>query len=528
MKAKTVIFSLVIILLFAVSPSFPVTQYQGNDIYVTGDGGYLDGWNPGGSSTYKLEDEGASGDAVADDGVFSRTISIPQDGSTSGTFYWKAAANGWIWECPASMISSRMSTKYWGSIPQDVTFYFNSNDLNDGWRPDHAAGDKGILNCSLNPFLSASGVYRAVGNWQDEIGDSGDWNFSSSITIMHDDGLNGDDTASDGIYSFQTTGIPPGSYMYKVGIDGSDDPQVNQGGLMQGTAGFDYGFTVLDSTDVITFKLNIDNSAYKAGRITVHNNNPLVNPGPPFYATSSSDDWTTQLNVDSQLYDDATHGDAFAGDNIYSRIFTVATPGEHLFRLKQGIGPYYPDSGDYPFVTTAANQQVRVQFDTNQYTDTDFQPDTRFPFVNIAAVKTQSRIQAVGDWQTEFGGSDWTPDDDNFLLSDDASAPDGNPGDLIYSRIFGPSFFGSTTFALKVVGEGGWTYQFGGTGEGYTKSGNNDNMSFTTDSGGSFTAFADTVTGRAGAGSVPPQRPNTIYTPLTPATGANGAWTFYE
>ncbi|MBS3767631.1 MAG: T9SS type A sorting domain-containing protein [Candidatus Cloacimonetes bacterium] len=54
----------------------------------------------------------------------------------------------------------------------------------------------------------------AVGDFLSEIGGT-DWNEQTTLTQMNDDGLEGDETAGDGIYTFMTT-MPEGNYEYKI------------------------------------------------------------------------------------------------------------------------------------------------------------------------------------------------------------------------------------------------------------------------------------------------------------------------
>jgi len=54
----------------------------------------------------------------------------------------------------------------------------------------------------------------AVGDFLSEIGGT-DWNEQTTLTQMNDEGMEGDETAGDGIYTFMAT-LPEGNYGYKI------------------------------------------------------------------------------------------------------------------------------------------------------------------------------------------------------------------------------------------------------------------------------------------------------------------------
>lgn len=71
-----------------------------------------------------------------------------------------------------------------------------------------------------------------VGNFLSELGGS-DWNETTSITHMNDDGVDGDITANDGIFSYKKQ-IPAGSYEFKIALNNNWD---------QNTSGVDFSFS---------------------------------------------------------------------------------------------------------------------------------------------------------------------------------------------------------------------------------------------------------------------------------------------
>ncbi len=84
---------------------------------------------------------------------------------------------------------------------QDVTFFANC-----GVYTGARNGDEFIFNTPNLPLVT--------GSFLSELGDT-DWSLSTNLSLMHDDGLNGDMDADDGVYSWEQT-IPGGSYQYKI------------------------------------------------------------------------------------------------------------------------------------------------------------------------------------------------------------------------------------------------------------------------------------------------------------------------
>jgi hypothetical protein len=168
--------------------------------------GDFNGWNNAGNQLY---DDGTNGDLVAGDGIFSADITI----STPGRYEWKVTAWGsWATTFPVPGNCWVLTT-----LPnQVVKFTFNTNTLADIWQPNN-----NILNANDMPANNIVAV-----------GDLQGWN-NSGPQIMHDDGLDGDWLAGDGIYCWHTVVATPGTYYWKAVISGtwdawgSDDRGVN-------------------------------------------------------------------------------------------------------------------------------------------------------------------------------------------------------------------------------------------------------------------------------------------------------------
>jgi len=500
--------------------------FNGVNIFATGDNPPLDGFSPSSSATLQLMNDGTGGDAVTSDGVWSRDFTAGAAGSRPDQLQqWKVASAGFS---PVSIPGGTDNgyLKVTPGVP--VKFIFDTRKLNDGWTPDGVKDTSGYLYTIPSPVPAGSNVtsVTAVGSFQSELGGS-DWNAGGTEVRLKDDGLvgtDGDTTASDGIYTAKATGIPAGAYDFKIIINGPTtafDRQISAAGFA--TGGNNLQMNVIAPTDVITIQADC-----VKGRVKVTNSNPAASPGPPWYATSLA--WGTGLDSTTIMYDNGTNGDAVAGDGVYARKFTVAQVQTQdtttaTVKVRQGIGPAYPGTGDgYPFHTTAINQSVLVQFDTNTIAD-GYTPNTRYVWTDPASRRVATYVQAVGDFQVDFGGgADWNAGDPFFQLGDAGATGDVTAGDLIFAKTFaGPA---ETTKNWKAVGQNGSfaPVQYGGTGDGVTYNGNNPNVPMV--SPANPTLQVDSVTGRVGISASKPTPPANN-TRDRSATAGIGDWTLY-
>jgi glycosidase len=86
----------------------------------------------------------------------------------------------------------------------------------------------------------------APGSFQSELGCSGDWDPGCLRSWLQD-------PDEDGVYTFETTSIPPGSYFAKVAINESWDENYGQGGAQNGA---DIPFNVSSDNQKVTFSYN--------------------------------------------------------------------------------------------------------------------------------------------------------------------------------------------------------------------------------------------------------------------------------
>lgn len=475
-------------------------QFNGVDIFATGENPPLDGFSPGNTPGLQLRDDGTNGDATPDDGIYSVDFQIaPNTEVVEGQrFQWKVASSGF------APVSYPFGTDNGFSrfLPGNMKFVFDTQPKADGFNPDpNGSNILGILYTIPSPVLPTDAV-RLAGSFGSELGGN-DWTNDDDLTRMLDDGTGDDETAGDGIYTFSFTGVPAGGYEFKIVLNANWDLQVSAIGFA--TGGSNIALNVAAATDNI--KILFDSNT---GRVKIENDNPLVNPGPPFYGTSAA--WSEQLGAATQLYDDGTNGDVTANDGIHSRVFTTVDSGQMNAQVKQGQGPSYPESGGYPMNIATTGQLVLLQFDTNSMTD-GYSPATRYMWTDPASRYLVSAVQAVGSFQDEFGGAEWDANDPNFNLSDAGTEGDLTAADMLFGKDF-IAFAGVSGAQYKAVIPPGWDFQFGGAGNGFTRNGNNPAITFTATAGQTANFQVDAITGRIAAfvntTPVAPSRPASI------------------
>jgi hypothetical protein len=469
-------------------------QFEGEDIFVRGAGPPLPvDW--GTDPSQQLLNDGTGGDQTAADTIWSRNIALAA-GSTTMPVRWKMGAADWSPEYPQgdnSFIRPDLS----GGV---VKYVFDTTQYGDGFVPDPNGGSqKGIVYTIPKPVYTTDTV-RVVGDFISEIG-GGSWDQASAQGDMNDNGTGGDATAGDGIYTLSVTGLSPGVKNYKVMISPqiySWDCQINTGGFLGFGAGGNLQFTVLASSDNI--KIQADTNK---GRTKVTNDNPAVNPGPPFFGTSSL--WSTSIGAATQLYDNGTNGDVTSGDGIHSRVFTAnAAATTATVRILQGVGPSYPGSGGYPLGNIVNGQKVLVQFDTNVLAD-GYSPNTRYVWTDPASRRNAPYVQPVGLLVDLGGAGDWDINATAFALNDTGATGDVAAGDGIFGGTFACGAINNRGW--KAIGlQGSWDYQFGGAGDGSTYQGNNPTVNITVPAG-SVTFQVDAASGRIGIGATLPTRP---------------------
>lgn len=508
---KTVVFAFAAALAL-VAGTAPAQYYVTGDfttpVYSPGTG------TAGGGTAADLAgfDDGSHGDAVSGDGIFTTTVS----GLTPGLeFNWKWATAGFGSSTPDCGFDN---AKFTVPASGTVKFFRDTNVQGDGFVPENGVAPTNVgipYHDALDEVFAAATVIEAVGNFQ-----STPFDVNGSDTVVLTDTGNGDPSGN-GIYVGTGTGYSVGAKEFKVVLNNAfNNPGSMSNGGYAGGCG-NLNFTVLDPSNTIIFTVNAN-----TGRTRAFNSAAV--PGPPFFAQSTA--WGEGFGSTENL--------GVAVDNVYRKAFAVATPGDYSVRVRQGSGPSFPDTGNYPFTTTSAGQVVLVVFDKNVYSDS-YYPQTEIVAVVDAATKaplnTFSYVQPVGQWQSNFGATDYNADvaamagfdDGNTATNGDVTAGDG----VFAVKLTELDNQANSNEALKAVGrrqgtsDTGYTIQLGGPDDGLTINGNNSQSQISYTALQTLTFQMDTVTGRVGIGATKPQRA-AVLDPSNPASATS--WDLYN
>ncbi|MBZ0198979.1 MAG: T9SS type A sorting domain-containing protein [Ignavibacteriaceae bacterium] len=227
----------VLVLLFALSSVYAQPYYLAGD---------FQGWS---NNTTPMYDDGTNGDLVAGDGIYSREFSV----ATADYHAWKVTDGTWNTTWPAAN-----SWFHSTSAPQTVLFTFNTNLQNDVWFPTQNI---------VNTNETKPTALVAVGDWQSEAGETGDWINNSIITAMSDDGQNGDWAANDGVFCYHVNTLPAGSWIGKAVVSGTWHSWGKDG---RSEDGQNVDFATTTANQNVYFYVNTN-----TGRITIQLNTPI-------------------------------------------------------------------------------------------------------------------------------------------------------------------------------------------------------------------------------------------------------------
>lgn len=345
-------------------------------------------------------------------GIYSLTTTI----ATQGSHKW------WLLSISASTtiavppnVPSSWSWILTTTVNQQVTFYANFNK-DATWSPEstHIYTTANVSTTSAFGF-NGGPRYVAVGidTW---FGDTSDNDYlqtypsTSAKLLMHDDGLNGDKVAGDGIYSVQ---VPMSNYALTTSETRSYRvvSNYNTSSATLETIGCDvnsqtnWGFAYKGSTLPITVVFSSDTILLECdtlqGRIrATHSGSSSA----PWYALGDLSGLIPSDTV-NRMYDDGTHGDPTAGDGKYSiTVNATFSTNTHWVNVINEFNQRHPsdasNSGSWFAGTTGQN--VVITFDTNTYTD-GFLPYTNFAYTTDTSTIGAHVYCVVGDLSTFFG-----------------------------------------------------------------------------------------------------------------------------
>jgi len=405
--------------------------------------GEINGWN---NSSDPMYDDGTHGDLLALDGVYSLMFTI----ASPGTYQWKAVECGnWGNTHPAA--NSWVTTS---AANQVVTFMLDTNDYsaNEG-----------------KPLLPTANIVNVAGDSLPTsftaVGDFQGWNNADPNTLLTDMGK--------GYYRLVYTVPTAGSYIAKVVSTGTWNAF---GGDGRSTDAANIGFTTTTADQQVVFLLD----SY-AGRLIIE---PTDSLSGTWCAAGAFNGWSASA---TPLYDDGTNGDLLGGDGIFTTDVTVPEPGRSEWKVTNCTWDVsFPTTGNSWLNTSAADQVVKLSFDTNDHS-ADAGLDM-LPAVNILhAWDSSSTFTVVGDFQ---GWNNANPVTAMTDLGHDLYRLDA-------------SFATAGNYAYKVVTTGLWD----AIGQD-NRSVNADNIPFTTNNDGDIVPFLlDYRSGRVGVFPPPAGEP---------------------
>ncbi len=341
--------------------------------------GSFQGWN---NSSHALADDGANGDAIPGDGVFSLSAAIAEP----GRYEFKAVECGnWSRVYPAANAWFETS-----AANQQVVFSFDVNTyataaalpLSD-WLP--------ASNIVQIRGDTAPAAITAVGDWQ-----ATSWTNNDPATALTNLGRG---------RFFGAFVIPAaGNYNGKAVKTGSWDGFGADG---RSADAKNIAFVTTTANQTVYFLLDL---FYNQVSVRVAKAPAAGN----WCAAGSFQGWN---NSSHALTDDGSNGDLIAGDGVFARDIVVADAGRYEFKAVEcgNWSKTYPSNNAW-FHTAAANQTVKISFDTNTYgvgaagvTQAFLVPNTNI--VNVGGDSSLDSFTIVGDFQG------WNNADPNTLMT---------------------------------------------------------------------------------------------------------------
>ncbi|KAA3665386.1 MAG: hypothetical protein DWQ04_00880, partial [Chloroflexi bacterium] len=362
-------------------------------------------WQPDCANTHLTE--------IGND-VWRAEFTIP-----AGSWEYKAALNDtWDVSYPGANILLDLG------VETAVRFYYDdkTNDVLD----------------SVNDIVAV-----AAGTLQSQLGCAGDWQPACVNTLLTD-------VDGDGIYTFATTGLPVGSYEFKVALDEAWDTSY---------PGSNVPFTTTATDEVVTISWDSTTTD-----VSVSVEAPLP-PGPASVAIAGSlqdelgcpGDWQPDCANSELIYD--------AVDDVWQATFNLPVGA---FEYKAALN----DTWDENYGANAQLNGANIPLSLAAVSDVKFYYDHKSHWVtdNVNAVIAT----AAGSFQDELGcPGDWQPDCLQSWLQD-------VDGDGVYTLTTSQLPAGSYEF--KVALDEAWTTSYPGANVPFTLAADNDPVTFTYDS----------------------------------------------
>jgi glucoamylase len=288
-------------------------------------------WDPACAATHLAYD--------ASDDVWQKTVPLP-----AGSYEYKAALND-AWDENYGLHAAPGGANVPLALPAagNVKFYY---DHKTHWITDNVG----------------STIAAAVGDFQSELGCPGDWQPDCLRSWLED--LDGD-----GVYTFETTALPAGSYQAKVALNESWDVNYGKDGVANGD---NIAFSVPAAGTKVTFSWN---STTHVLTITV----PIVSGALSHFDLARKDCLGTARNTTSKVWYTVANGSL--SDVYYPTVDNtnletlqyVVTDGSTFTDLQARDMTYsvdaLPESGGMACRVTATAKSGKYRIETQYVTD---------------------------------------------------------------------------------------------------------------------------------------------------------------
>jgi len=228
--------------------------------------GSFNGWNNNDPAVVMLDD-GTNGDVVSGDNIYTCQTTVP----TAGSYEWKIIPVAGVWD---NSLPGGSNSWFQTTTDNQLVKMFLDFNVDSTWSPSSAV-------FYTTAQAVTTGHYVAVG-MQTWLGHTQDWDNAYAGALMHDDGLNGDDSSGDNIFTFEgviaSTVTTLTDFHFKVALDGVWTLQIGNDGRSMNCDPGTYWFQALGGD---TVRLVAD---VVKGRIKASNLNRDTHPQPTISA----------------------------------------------------------------------------------------------------------------------------------------------------------------------------------------------------------------------------------------------------
>ncbi|MBX7245284.1 MAG: hypothetical protein K1X53_07275 [Candidatus Sumerlaeaceae bacterium] len=382
--------------ILGVLQTIPYAVMSTDTIKATGDfqvaAGLGSNWDAGTTFPTNLHDDGLNGDLAAGDNVYTLQLS----GLAANTYNYKLVVNGAFTYQAGTAI---------GHADGGGNLSFLVINTTDTIKLLYNRVSGRSRYTSTNPAASPGPPWYAT---------SSAWGTTlDAITLLYDDGTNGDVTNGDGIYSRRFTVATPTTTTVQV--------KQGAGPSYPGTGGYPFQTTINNQKVLVQFDGNTLADGYSPNKRYVwmdpgsRRNPPYVQAVGDFMSEIAGGDWNNN-DPNYQMLDNGVAPDTAASDGIYGLQFAGGLTGGLVAGTYNWKGLGLQGSWDYQFGgsgdgATFQGNNPNVSFSATASTTLTFKVDAvtgRVAAVMNAALANPSRPSSINASGPPAGVPDWS------------------------------------------------------------------------------------------------------------------------